>query len=547
MGDETLKKDVFNVNIGVMGHVDCGKTSLVRALSTILSTAALDKHPQSMERGITLDLGFSAFLAPANDFWKGRGYQQLQMTLVDCPGHASLIKTVLGGAQIMDFLLLVMDATKGIQIQTSECIVVGELVTEKAVVVLNKIDLIPAFERNQKLRQIKDRIIKTLKQTRFRDSPVVFVAADPSREVDSDSVALEPVGMKELVDTILQHLSFVPSRASDGPFLFAFDHCFAIKGHGTVFTGTVLHGSARIGDTVEVPEIGISRKIRGMQVYRKPVTTCCQGERVAVCVSQCPSDKIERGFLGTCGYISLSNCLIGSASKIRFYKEQCLSKTKFHITIGHSTAIATVTFFSSPFPIPNGDNHDLSFTFDHRYLYENELTETEEIKDMFVLIKTDKLLNFYPQTLFIASRLDWDTHVNRCRIAFHGQILVSMQTMPEATHIKENPDRLLHLYKIKHKHGFVERLVDDNGAIVKGLFQKEFNPAIFMKMLVNLDNGGKAMIEGKFGNSGKVRIRILEKDYKELRIGSRVDLKFYKVFSLNNENKKSSLRITQDI
>ena len=100
------------------------QTSLVRALSTMISTAALDKNPQSRERGITLDLGFSAFQVSPPAHLAGE-YDHLQFTLVDCPGHASLIRTIIGGAQIIDMMLLVVDATKGMQTQSAECVVIG--------------------------------------------------------------------------------------------------------------------------------------------------------------------------------------------------------------------------------------------------------------------------------------------------------------------------------------------------------------------------------------------------------------------------------------
>ena len=114
---------VLNLNVGVLGHVDSGKTSLVKTLSSLLSTASLDKSSQSRQRGITLDLGFSAFLMPlppsiqSNEELLER-YDLLQVTLVDCPGHASLIRTIIGGAQIIDMVLLVVDANKGIQTQS---------------------------------------------------------------------------------------------------------------------------------------------------------------------------------------------------------------------------------------------------------------------------------------------------------------------------------------------------------------------------------------------------------------------------------------------
>merc|ERR1719324_2229170 len=157
-----------------MGHVDSGKTSLVKALSTTLSTASLDRAPQSQARGITLDLGFSSFRAPLPEHLEGDG--DLQFTLVDCPGHASLIRTVMGGAQIIDAALLVVDATKGIQTQTAECLVVGEILTEQLVVVLNKTDLLEPAGRDAALRKLRERLARTFERTRFRGCPMVEVA-----------------------------------------------------------------------------------------------------------------------------------------------------------------------------------------------------------------------------------------------------------------------------------------------------------------------------------------------------------------------------------
>merc|ERR1711953_592870 len=132
----------LNFNIGVLGHVDSGKTSLVKAISTTASTACFDKNPQSVERGITLDLGFSSFQCPLPDKIKSAGYSRLQVTLVDCPGHASLIKTIIGGAQIIDLMILVVDMTKGIQTQTAECLILGEILCPKLLVAFNKVDLV---------------------------------------------------------------------------------------------------------------------------------------------------------------------------------------------------------------------------------------------------------------------------------------------------------------------------------------------------------------------------------------------------------------------
>jgi selenocysteine-specific elongation factor len=153
---------ILNVNIGILGHVDSGKTSLSKRLSTIESTACFDKNPQSRERGITLDLGFSAFYIEVpnhlKDKYKNERLQNadyLQLTLVDCPGHASLIRTVIAGANIIDTIVLVIDSVKGIQTQTTECLILAEILSDSIIVALNKIDLLDEKEVTPKISKLK--------------------------------------------------------------------------------------------------------------------------------------------------------------------------------------------------------------------------------------------------------------------------------------------------------------------------------------------------------------------------------------------------------
>jgi selenocysteine-specific elongation factor len=355
--DPADRSRILNINVGVLGHVDSGKTSLVKALSTSLSTAALDKNPQSQQRGITLDLGFSAFTLPLPHKLRAyeHAYDSLQFTLVDCPGHASLIRTIIGGAQIIDMMILVVDANKGIQTQTAECIVIGEITTDKMIIVLNKVDTIPEEERELKLDKVIKRIRKVLSTTKFYDAPIVPTSAAVGGEkVASIAASLASSGSSAVssygIDSLLQLVSdsvTIPQRNVNGPLYFAIDHCFAIKGHGTVVTGTVLSGSVGVNSVIEIPNMQIQRKVKSMQMFKKPVKLAKQGDRVGICVTHLDPKSIERGVAATPGTVPQLTTVLCLVKKVRFFKTPCKSNSKFHVSVGHSTVVGNVIFFGA--------------------------------------------------------------------------------------------------------------------------------------------------------------------------------------------------------
>ncbi|KAG5185718.1 P-loop containing nucleoside triphosphate hydrolase protein [Tribonema minus] len=356
---KAASSSILNVNVGVLGHVDSGKTSLVRALSTVLSTAALDKHPQSRERGITLDLGFSAFTVPAPAAVAAL-CDSVQFTLVDCPGHASLIRTIIGGAQIIDMMLLVVDATKGMQTQTAECVVIGETTMASAddlVIVLNKADLMPEDEREARIARLQARMRRQLAGTKFARARFATVAAAPGGGGGGEGDSAQPAapadakqhtsaGVVELAE-LLRSLVRSPQRSDTGPFHMAVDHCFALRGQGTVLTGTVLSGAVEVGQMIELPELAITRKVKSMQVYRRPVQRAQQGDRVGVCVAGLDAALVERGVAAAPGALRPVRAAVAAVRAVKFFRGKCPSGGKLHVSTGHATVMATATYFGA--------------------------------------------------------------------------------------------------------------------------------------------------------------------------------------------------------
>ncbi|KAM4582817.1 selenocysteine-specific elongation factor [Fundulus diaphanus] len=508
----------LNFNVGVLGHVDSGKTSLARALSSTASTAAFDKNPQSRERGITLDLGFSAFTVDCPVHLRDSGGQQpydsLQFTLVDCPGHASLIRTIIGGAQIIDLMMLVVDVVKGVQTQTAECLLIGELTCPRMVVVLNKVDLLPPNKRQSAIEKMTKRLHKTLESTRFKECPVIAVAAKPGGPEAPETE--EPQGVTELIE-LLKKQTYLPKRDPNGDLLMAVDHCFSIRGQGTVMTGTILQGSLAINDTVEIPVLKVTKKIKSVQMFRKPVSGAMQGDRVGVCVTQFDPKLLERGLVCTPGSLRTLYAAIISARKIGYFKGSLATRAKFHITVGHETVMAKVTFFglppaeTKPTP-PEPSSLETPFTFDGEYFYQDEYVAGQREgasgpdPEQWALLEFERPVTCPALCLVIGSKLDTDIHANACRLAFQGRLLHGFEDKSYC----ETALPRLRIYKTKHKEGQVERVTDDYSVIGRSLFKKETNLQLFVGLKVTLSTGESGVIEGGFGQSGKFKIRIQE-------------------------------------
>ncbi|NXJ50742.1 SELB factor, partial [Spizaetus tyrannus] len=486
---------VLNVNVGVLGHIDSGKTALARALSTTGSTAAFDRAPQSRARGITLDLGFSC-LRTALPPQLGPGPGELQFTLVDCPGHASLIRTIIGGAQIIDLMMLVIDVTKGMQTQSAECLVIGQIACQKMVVVLNKIDLLPERKRQSAIEKMTKKMQKTLENTKFCGCPIVAVAAKPGGPEAPESE--NPLGVSELIE--------VPAEEYNNKMCLN-------------FALSLLECIVLVSRAEELPAFNVIKKVKSMQMFHTPVTYAMQGDRVGICVTQFDPKLLERGLICTPESLHTIHAAIISLKKIQYFRGALQTKAKFHITVGHETVMGRVMFFS---PAPADFNEEIKenvFDFEKDYLYQEEYLskdsnsenkendqagEVQLPKQQWALLEFEKPVTCPKLCLVIGSKLDTDIHANTCRLAFHGVLLQGM----EDKNYTETFLPKLKVYKLKHKEGQVERVMDDYSVIGRSLFKKETNIQIFVGLKVKLSTGEDGIIDGGFGQSGKFKIRI---------------------------------------
>jgi selenocysteine-specific elongation factor len=361
---------------------------------------------------------------------------------------------------------------------------------------------------------MKKRLAKTLETTKFAGSPIIAVAAKPD---SPDEGAAESLGMKEMSE-LLTAKAYVPQRNNTGPFLFAVDHCFSVRGQGTVMTGTVLKGSVSVNDNVEIPSLKVVKKVKSMQMFRQPVSTVSQGDRAGICVTQFDPKLLERGLV--CQPSSIPTIFAGiiSVEKIQYYKGQVASKAKFHITVGHETVMGKAQFFGLPVSVDPSPNTE-GFDFSQEYIFQEELHEVSKGKDKETAVNSEPLVNVEQQyavlelekpvtcpnsSLVIGSRLDTDIHLNTCRLAFHGKFLT---TFTDKNYTETSLPEL-RIFKTKSRVGEVERAVDEYSLVGRGLFKKETNMALFSNLKVRLSTGEAGVIEGGFGQSGKFKVRI---------------------------------------
>lgn len=256
-----------HIIIGTAGHIDHGKTTLIKALTGCNT----DRWKEEQERGITIDLGFAFFDLPNGD----------RAGIVDVPGHEKFIHNMVAGVVGMDMVLLVIAADEGIMPQTKEHMDILHLLgIQKCIVVLNKMDLVD----EEWLELMEEEVRDQLQDTFLKDAPVVKVS----------SVTGE--GLKELTDEIVKmETSEVQEKEIHTIPRLPIDRVFTISGFGTIVTGTLISGIIRKDDTLQLYPWNAPCKVRNIQVHGKNVDECSAGQRVAVNLTGIKKEDISRG------------------------------------------------------------------------------------------------------------------------------------------------------------------------------------------------------------------------------------------------------------
>ena len=302
MAREKFERNKPHVNIGTIGHVDHGKTTLTAAITNVLSTLGqakaqaydqIDGAPEEKERGITINTAHVEYET------ESRHYAH-----VDCPGHADYVKTMITGAAQMDGAILVVAATDGPMAQTKEHILLAKQVGVPALVVfLNKKDMV---DDEEILELVELEMRELLSSYDFPGDDIPVIAGSALRALEHIQGGGKGIrGENEWVDKILDLMDAVdesipePAREIDKPFLMAVEDVFSITGRGTVATGRIERGKVKVGETVQIVGIKDTREttVTGVEMFRKQLEEGMAGDNAGLLLRGIQKEDIERGMV----------------------------------------------------------------------------------------------------------------------------------------------------------------------------------------------------------------------------------------------------------
>jgi elongation factor Tu len=286
----TFTRDKTHMNIGTIGHVDHGKTTLTAAITQTLAKKGLaeelkfdqiDKAPEEKERGITISISHVEY-----------NTEKRHYAHIDCPGHKDYIKNMITGAAQMDGAILVVSAADGPMPQTKEHILLARQVNVPAIVVfLNKVDVV---DDEEMLMLVEEEIRDLLKKYKFPGDEIPIIRGSALKALEGDAKAQEQI--MELMKKVDEYFP-EPVRELDKPFLMPVEDVFSIKGRGTVVTGRITRGKIKVGEEIEILGIKDAQKttVTGVEMFRKQLEDGQAGDNVGILLRGIEKDQVERG------------------------------------------------------------------------------------------------------------------------------------------------------------------------------------------------------------------------------------------------------------
>jgi len=292
MSKEKFERTKPHVNVGTIGHVDHGKTTLTAAITKVLAKEGLasylaydqiDKAPEERERGITIATAHVEYST------KARHYAH-----VDCPGHADYVKNMITGAAQMDGAILVVSAADGPMPQTREHILLARQVGVKYMVVyLNKVDMLDDPE----LRELVEMEVRDLlKKYEFPGDEIPIVPGSALKALEGDPSPMGEGSIHKLMEALDSYIP-TPQRQTDKPFLMPVEDVFSISGRGTVATGRVERGKIKVGEEVEIVGLRETQKtvVTGVEMFRKLLDEGMAGDNIGALLRGLKREDVERG------------------------------------------------------------------------------------------------------------------------------------------------------------------------------------------------------------------------------------------------------------
>jgi selenocysteine-specific elongation factor len=319
--------------LGTAGHIDHGKSSLVKALTGIDP----DRLPEEQQRGMTIELGF-AHLALKDPAGPSR---EIRFGIVDVPGHERFVRTMVAGATGMDMAMLLVAADDGVMPQTREHVEILQLLgVAKGIVVISKADLVAA----DRIEQVRADIAAMLDRSPIADWPTLAVSVKSGN------------GLDELRDVLARTAASLPEKTVNPVFLLAIDRVFAVHGRGTVVTGSVLAGRVAIGQTLSVLPAGLSCKVREVQSHGSAVDRADAGQRAALNLTGIDREQIDRGMeLATPGYLTATRYVDAKVRLLDRGERPLRSHSRVRVCIAATEAMATLVVIGKDELMPGAE------------------------------------------------------------------------------------------------------------------------------------------------------------------------------------------------